>query len=100
MREVQPGLWHWEASHPDWKPAADWGPVVWSYAIDDGDRLLLFDPVAQPSLVDELAAGREPVDVLTCPWARSDAQGLVEQLGAQIYVPPPGGPRARALLTR
>lgn len=36
-----------------------WGPVVSSYAIGDGDRLLLFDPLAPPSEIDELAAGRE-----------------------------------------
>ena len=54
MREVQTGVWHWEASHPDWKPEADWGPMVSSYAIDDGDRLLLFDPLAPPGEIDEL----------------------------------------------
>jgi glyoxylase-like metal-dependent hydrolase (beta-lactamase superfamily II) len=89
VREVRTGLWHWEASHPDWKPEADWGPVVSSYAIDDGERLLVFDPLATPSLVDELAAGRHPVVVLTCPWHRRDAQSLVERLGAPVYVPPP-----------
>jgi glyoxylase-like metal-dependent hydrolase (beta-lactamase superfamily II) len=89
MRELQPGVWHWEASHPDWKPTAGWGPVVSSYAIDDGERLLLFDPLAPPSLVDELAAGREPVVVLTDPWHERDAQKLVERLGAKVYVPPP-----------
>jgi glyoxylase-like metal-dependent hydrolase (beta-lactamase superfamily II) len=89
VREVQTGVWHWEASHPDWKPEADWGPVVSSYAIDDGDRLLLFDPLAPPSDVDELAAGRETAIVLTCPWHVRDARGLAERLGAQLYVPPP-----------
>ena len=49
MREVKTGVWHWEAPHPDWKPEADWGRVVSSYAIDDGDRVLLFDPLAPPS---------------------------------------------------
>ncbi len=33
-------MWHWEAPHPDWKPGEDWGEVVTSPAIDDGDRLL------------------------------------------------------------
>jgi glyoxylase-like metal-dependent hydrolase (beta-lactamase superfamily II) len=89
MRELQTGVWHWEASHPDWKPGEDWGPVVSSYAIDDGERLLLFDPLAPPSLIDEVAAGREPVVVLTSPWHRRDAQMLVERLGARVFVPPP-----------
>lgn len=89
MRELRPGVWHWEARHPDWKEGADWGPEVSSYAIDDGRHLLLFDPIAPPSLVDEIADGREPVIVLTCPWHRRDAQALAERLGAPIHVPPP-----------
>jgi len=89
MRELQTGLWHWEASHPAWKPGENWGPVVSSYAIDDGERLLLFDPLAPPSLIDELAAGREPVVVLTTPWHRRDDRSLVERLGATVFVPPP-----------
>jgi glyoxylase-like metal-dependent hydrolase (beta-lactamase superfamily II) len=63
--------------------------MVSSYAIDDGERLLLFDPLAAPSLVDEFAAGRHPVVVLTCPWHERDARSLVERLGAAIFVPPP-----------
>ena len=89
MRELQSGLWHWEASHPDWKPGKSWGPVVSSYAIDDGERLLLLDPLAPPGLVDELAAGRHPVVVLTTPWHERDARTLVERLGARVFVPPP-----------
>ena len=53
MRELQPGVWHWEASHPDWKPAADWGPLVSSYAIDDGAPLYVPPPdEGDPSPVD------------------------------------------------
>jgi glyoxylase-like metal-dependent hydrolase (beta-lactamase superfamily II) len=48
MRELQPGLWHWEAPHPQWRPSEPWGPEVSSYAIDDGEWLLLFDPLAVP----------------------------------------------------
>jgi hypothetical protein len=66
-----------------------WLKVVSSYAIDDGDRLLLFDPLALPSEIEELATGRETAIVLTCPWHRRDALSLRERLGAQIYVRPP-----------
>jgi len=82
-------VWHWDAPHPDWQPGQDWGQVVSSYAIDDGERLLLLDPLAPPSLVDDLAAERETAIVLTCPWHRRDAQSLAERLGAALYVPPP-----------
>jgi glyoxylase-like metal-dependent hydrolase (beta-lactamase superfamily II) len=63
--------------------------VVSSYAIDDGARLLLFDPLAPPGEIDELAAGRETAIVLTCPWHRRGAPSLAERLGAHLYVPPP-----------
>ena len=89
MRELQTGLWHWTATHPDWKPGEEWGPEVSSYAIDVGERLLLFDPLAPPHEVDELAAGRETAVVLTSPWHRRDAVSLAGRLGAALYVPPP-----------
>src|SRR5712691_10320197 len=61
MRELRPGLWHWEAPHPQWRPTEPWSENVSSYAIDDGERLLLFDPLAVPSELEDLAAGRVPV---------------------------------------
>ena len=104
MRELRTGLWHWEAPHPDWS-----GPenealsrrlagtaetpsqtgVVSSYAIDNGDQVLLFDPLAVPNEVLELAADRRPAIVLTCPWHERDSRTLVGQLGAPLFVPPP-----------
>jgi glyoxylase-like metal-dependent hydrolase (beta-lactamase superfamily II) len=89
MREVRTGLWHWQAPHPDWRPGEDWEQVVSSYAIDDGERLLVFDPLALPSEVEQLAAGRETAIVLTTPWHARDAESLVERLGAPLYAPPP-----------
>jgi hypothetical protein len=62
---------------------------VSSYAIDDGARLLLFDPLAVPDELLELAADREPVVVLTAPWHERDTQILVERLGMPVFVPPP-----------
>ena len=59
-----------------------------SYAIDDGARLLLFDPLAVPSEILELAADREPVVVLTAPWHERDTRSLVERLGAPVFFPP------------
>jgi glyoxylase-like metal-dependent hydrolase (beta-lactamase superfamily II) len=89
VRELQTGIWHWEAPHPDWKPGEEWDQMVSSYALDDGQRLLLFDPLAVPSEIDELAAGRETAIVLTCPWHERDAHRLVEELGAPVFSPRP-----------
>jgi len=89
VRELRPGLWHWEARHPDWTPSEGWRPEVSSYAVDDGEHLLLFDPLAVPGEIEELAADREPVVVLTAPWHERDTQSLVERLGAPVFAPPP-----------
>jgi len=62
---------------------------VSSCAIDDGERLLLFDPLAVPDALLALAGEREPVIVLTAPWHERDAQALVERFGATVFAPPP-----------
>jgi glyoxylase-like metal-dependent hydrolase (beta-lactamase superfamily II) len=89
VRELQPGLWHWEALHPEWDASEAWPQLVSSYALDDGTRLLLFDPLAPPSELVERAAGRETAIVLTAPWHERDTRSLVGQLGAPVFVPPP-----------
>jgi glyoxylase-like metal-dependent hydrolase (beta-lactamase superfamily II) len=104
VRELRTGLWHWEAPHPDWSgpenealrarlAGTDETPsqagVVSSYAIQNGDQVLLFDPLAVPTEIVELAAGRQAAIVLTCPWHERDARSLAEQLGAPVFVPPP-----------
>ena len=60
-----------------------------SCAIDDGKRLLLFDPLAVPDALLTLAREREPVIVLTAPWHERDARTLVERLDATLFAPPP-----------
>jgi glyoxylase-like metal-dependent hydrolase (beta-lactamase superfamily II) len=70
VRELRAGLWHWQAPHPDWRPTEPWDRNVSSYAIDDGERLLLFDPIAPP-------------------WHERDTQSLVERLGVPVYTPLP-----------
>ena len=89
MRELRPGLWHWQAPHPEWRETEPWDPNVSSYAIDDGERLLLFDPLGVPSELLDFASGRESAIVLTAPWHERDAETLVERLGAPVYTPLP-----------
>jgi glyoxylase-like metal-dependent hydrolase (beta-lactamase superfamily II) len=89
VRELRPGLWHWQAPHPGWRPGEPWDQNVSSYAIVDGERLLLFDPLGVPSELEALAAERETAIVLTAPWHERDSQRLVERLGARVFTPPP-----------
>src|SRR3954454_6822033 len=89
MHELAPGVWHWKAPHPDWEPTEPWDENVSSYAIEDAERLLLFDPLAVPSELVERAADRRTAVVLTAPWHERDAQTLVERLGIPVYTPLP-----------
>jgi glyoxylase-like metal-dependent hydrolase (beta-lactamase superfamily II) len=93
VRELQTGLWWWEAVHPEWaedeEANGDWGPEVSSYAVDDGRRLLLIDPTAPPAPIAALAADREVIVVLTNPWHERDAPVISERLGAAVFAPPP-----------
>jgi len=89
VRELAPGLWHWQGRHPDWQEGEPWDPMVSSYASDDGERLLLFDPIALPAELEELAAERETAIVLTAPWHERDSERLVERLGVPVYTARP-----------
>ena len=88
MRELRAGLWQWQVRHPEWTPGQRWPQEVSSCAIDDGERLLLFDPLAVPDPLLALAGEREPVIVLTAPWHERDTRTLVERLDADVFAPP------------
>ena len=51
-------------------------------------RLLLIDPTDPPAPVDDLAANRDVVIVLTCPWHERDTRKLVERFEASVFSPP------------
>ena len=89
MRELRPGLWQWQSAHPQWTSDQWWPQLVSSYAFDDGVRLILFDPLAVPEEILDLAADRNPAVALTAPWHERDARSLVERLGAPVFTPPP-----------
>ena len=85
MQELAPGIWHWQGRHPEWEESEPWDPNVSSYALDDGERLLIFDPIAPPAELLELGGDRDTTVVLTSPWHERDMQTLVEQLGVTVY---------------
>ena len=60
-----------------------------SYAIDDGQRLLLFDPLAVPGEIEQLVGDRDAAIVLTAPWHERDSRSLVERFGVPVYTPLP-----------
>jgi len=87
LRQLRSGLWHWQTAHPDWSPDEPWGEHVSSYALADGERLLLFDPLGVSEELEVLAREREPAILLTSPWHERDTQALVERLSAVLFTP-------------
>ena len=80
MRELRPGVWHWQSPHPDWNEEEWWPELVSSYGIELGDDFLLFDPLTVPDALRKRATGV----VLTAPYHERDAR----QLGLPVHTPP------------
>jgi hypothetical protein len=80
MRELRPGVWHWQSPHPAWDEEHWWPERVSSYAIELGGDLVLFDPLGVP---DELRE-RATAVVLTAPYHDRDAP----RLGLPVHAPP------------
>ena len=55
MRELRPGVWHWQSSHPAWNEGEEWPEAVSSYGIELGNDFVLFDPLAVPGELRERA---------------------------------------------
>lgn len=89
MRELAPGLWHWQAPHPRWEASEPWAPDVSSYAIEAGERLCFFDPLGVPDELLARAAGRQTAIVLTAPWHERDTKELVDRFDLPVHSPPP-----------
>jgi hypothetical protein len=91
--ELRPGLYRWEARHPDADPnpdpgsPADWGPDVGSVAYMSADALVLVDPLVpadRPDIqkpLDELALSRVVI-LTTIPFHRRSRDELAARYRA------------------
>lgn len=69
LTETLPGIWFWEAPHPDWEPGDSWSETVRCWAIATPAGLVLVDPLIRDDLdpqaawtaLDALATERGPV---------------------------------------
>jgi hypothetical protein len=73
VQEPAGGLWTWTARHPAWQESDDWGPEVRSYALQDDEGVILFDPISPPT---ELSGKGRVEVVLTAPWHGRSATDL------------------------
>src|SRR6266545_485609 len=63
MRPIGPGLWHWTAPHPHWRPydperrrGWDWEKEVGCVCLEAPETLVLIDPLAPPPATPERKA--------------------------------------------
>lgn len=94
LAELRPGLYRWEARHPDADSdpdpgsPADWGPDVGSVAYEAPEALVLVDPLVpadRPDVqgqLDELARGRPVVILTTLAFHRRSRDELAARYGA------------------
>ena len=111
VRELLPGVWRWEAPHPEWKPedAEDdgWEQIVASYLVEDEAGPVLIDPLIPGDgwgFLDEAVsrAGAAPRILLTLFWhARSAAEIAARHDGTRVWAHDPSAElvRERAPLT-
>jgi glyoxylase-like metal-dependent hydrolase (beta-lactamase superfamily II) len=102
VQEIAPGLWHWSAKHPEWKPESrgsgeGWDEIVSSYAVvTDDDALALIDPLVPRDEPDrfwdaldrDVEAHGPPAILITVFWHARSAHEIAERYpGATIWAP-------------
>ncbi len=87
--EIAPGLFRWEAAHPEWEPQEDWPQMVGCVLYELEERAVLIDPLIpaegrEPFLawLDARLEGRQVSILTTVRWHRRDRDEL-----ARRYVP-------------
>jgi hypothetical protein len=103
VEELAPGLWHWTARHPEWKPEYEddgqgWGETVSSYALVGDHGVVLIDPQVPPeepeaerfwrALDRDVRAHGAPTVVLTVFWHARSADEIARRYpGTPIWAP-------------
>jgi hypothetical protein len=86
LEELEPGLWRWTLRHPDWHPRTEFGAEVACFAVRDGDRTVLIDPLFDDAVAAELDAVVEgAVTVaITIPYHVRSAADAARRWDARI----------------
>jgi hypothetical protein len=56
LEELDAGLWRWTLRHPDWHPRTEFGAEVGCFAVRDGGRTVLIDPLLDDAVAEQLDA--------------------------------------------
>ena len=111
VQELRPGLWRWEASHPQWDHAEHWGPEVGSVYAELPEALVVVDPLVPEDEEERFwtALDRDverlglPVHVLlTVHWHERSVETVLDRYRATLWRPEekgelPAGVRAEVV---
>jgi hypothetical protein len=104
VEEVAPGLWHWNAPHPEWKPSnrgkdgLGWDQIVSSYGLVADDSFVLIDPQVPEdegeaarlwdALDRDVAAHGPPAIVISVHWHTRSAEDIAGRYdGSSTWAP-------------
>jgi hypothetical protein len=100
MQEIADGLWRWTARHPEWHPG-EFGAQVASFALQDGDAMLLIDPLLPEgehdaavvlAALDALARAQVAI-LISIPYHVRSAETLADRYEATIHGHPAAAKR-------
>ncbi|MDX6533641.1 MAG: hypothetical protein QOF68_1385 [Gaiellales bacterium] len=87
MERLADGIHRWPARHPEWHPGK-WGAEVACFALTDGRRTFLIDPLVDKDLgweeLDGVVSG-DVVILITIPVHVRNAAAAADRYGAQIW---------------
>lgn len=97
--QILPGLWRFEALHPEWTEDAGgedgWEQLVAWWALNSDDGLLLIDPLVEDwTALDQLVAEHGGVAgvIRTIHWHQRSVSEAAERYSSQVWAkPPPDG---------
>ena len=101
--EIAPGLFRWQAAHPEWNAKEDWPQLVGCVLYELPGRTVLIDPLIPGegredflAWLDGRLAGREVSILTTIRWHRRDREELARRYVPGLSEDPSPGPRPRA----
>jgi hypothetical protein len=102
LERLTQDIHRWTARHPEWHPRYEWAQKVASFAVAEGDTLVLVDPLVPEPLwgeLDRLAARAQRIAVLiTIHYHVRSATEVHHRYGDRMEVSVHAHPRVRELL--
>jgi hypothetical protein len=92
--EVIPGLWQFQATHPEWEDGDDWPPEVAWWAASTEAGLVLVDPLVEDwAALDTLIADRGgcAAIVRTCYWHERSIETAAARYDTKVWARPATG---------